>query len=685
MIFYMYEKTGKCKLYLYISKPDEDDSILEKKNFEFLMSNGRIIEAKNYADIYFIDLTKEKNKCIRNEITGKYECLLNAIVECLEESIEDCTFNLNYDHNKESKNMKPKQIYTNVISESEEDLYKITITDPSIKNFAVVLMQNTGQTMLRCDFYITERNTYDLNEEKQNNNFLPNLIKISTDLFKTDNLLGTFTIKVKGLSYASYSLYYYPFNEEENINALDQDKVIMKLEKGKIIRDIFMDNHRFKIYSYDSSTIGNKTDLYIGLVETDYTNLELYIFKDLNDFSINNNKINGYLWKGDYRDFVYINRKDQKYIDNDILYIMVFKSTNYHSLNPRKDSYTSFYLGITDETTSLLLTEGIEFKHRLTNDHKSQNFNYYFMENKNNEKQNIQISLSLYFGHVVIKIYIEKQFYIMQYLKDESNLIVIKNNELTKNCKNKLSCNIDIEISNDDNYISFSNFLISIKSEINTPIILKPGIVNKRTILSGEEQHFIVDLKPEKFGAKITSFFINGHGELYARRLLRSEMFEKNENYHFPNKDFYEYASNYKNNDFNIIDIPISDFKNHTHCRLLLTIKGTSPNYYSTKIEYTISISNSLTEILVDKNYKMFISQGEINYFHFKVEGNKKRLYISMTNKDQDANMYLSYDKYDNNINEYHWKNIGAFNEYIDLSITDPFFVQTIFCPKIFE
>ena len=34
-----------------------------------------------------------------------------------------------------------------------------------------------------------------------------------------------------------------------------------------------MDNHRFKIYSYDSSTIDNKTDLYIDLVETDYTNL----------------------------------------------------------------------------------------------------------------------------------------------------------------------------------------------------------------------------------------------------------------------------------------------------------------------------------------------------------------------------------------------------------------------------
>ena len=38
--------------------------------------------------------------------------------------------------------------------------------------------------------------------------------------------------------------------------------------------------------------------------------------------------------------------------------------------------------------------------------------------------------------------------------------------------------------------------------------------------------------------------------------------------------------------------------------------------------------------------------------------------------------MYLSYDKYDNNINEYHWKNIRAFNEYIDLSIAAQFFFQ---------
>ena len=674
---YLFNKNGKNKLYLYLAKLDEEDSFFEK-NFEVLQKNDQIIEAKTFSDISYIVLTKEKNKCLKNPITEKHGCTLNLIVKCFEG--EDCNYNIYFDHSKKTINMKPKQIYTNVISESEEDLYKITITDPSVKNFAVVLMQNSGQTLLRCDYFITERNAYDLNEEKQNKNFLPNLLKISTKLFNSDNLLGTFSIKVRGLSYASYSIYYYTFNEEENEEQLDQEKVSMKLTKGKIIRDIFMDNHRFKVYMYDTSTIGNKTDLYIGLVETDYTNLELYIFKDLNDFSFNKDNINGYIWKGDYRDYIYINKKDKKYIDNDVLYIMVYKSINYRTLHQKIDSYTSFYLGITDETTPLLLTEGIEFKHRLNMDHTTQIFNYYYMlsekSDNTNQKQDIQISLGIYYGHIIIKIFIENQFYLMQYLKDESNLILIKHSALSKNCKDISSCEVNIEVLNDDSYLLFSSFLISIKSELNTPIILKPGVVNKRSILSGEKHHFIVDLKPEKFGAKITSYFIDGYGDIYARRLLRSEMFQKTEDYHFPDEDFYEYTTNYKNNDFNIIEIPYQDFQNHSYFRLLLTVKGTSPNYYTSKIEYTISISNSINEILIEKNYKMFISQGEINFFHFKVEGNKKRLYISMTDKDQDANMYLSYDKYNNNLNEYQWKNIGAFNEYIDLSINDPFFAS---------
>ena len=93
------------------------------------------------------------------------------------------------------------------------------------------------------------------------------------------------------------------------------------------------------------------------------------------------------------------------------------------------------------------------------------------------------------------------------------------------------------------------------------------------------------------------------------------------------------------------------------------------PGYYSgTKIEYSISKSNALTDLETDKNYRLFISVGEIIHYHFKVGPNKKRLYISMTNKEQYANMYLNYDTYLTSISEYQWKNVGGYNEYLDLS-----------------
>ena len=48
----------------------------------------------------------------------------------------------------------------------------------------------------------------------------------------------------------------------------------MKLETVKIIKDIFMDNHKFKVYMYDSSNNGVKANLFISLIETDSINSE---------------------------------------------------------------------------------------------------------------------------------------------------------------------------------------------------------------------------------------------------------------------------------------------------------------------------------------------------------------------------------------------------------------------------
>jgi hypothetical protein len=38
--------------------------------------------------------------------------------------------------------------------------------------------------------------------------------------------------------------------------------------------------------------------------------------------------------------------------------------------------------------------------------------------------------------------------------------------------------------------------------------------------------------------------------------------------------------------------------------------------------------------------------------------------------------MYLNYENMDKEANEFQWKSEGSYNEYIDLSIEDPFFVS---------
>ena len=672
IMLFALEKSGKIKLYLYMAEPEEENMIIDKGNFDKFKKSNQVIEALNSNKAHYLFLTKESNRCVQNPTTGMYYCYLDAVVEC--ESNEDCAYTIFFDHSYSEINLEPKKIISNVVSEKENDYYRIIISDKTIKNLVIVLMQNTGKTLLRLQSFTSENSGYlELNEEAQNSQFLPNLIKISAEKLNIDNLKGVFIFTVKGLSYATYSLYYYCFKDEEDEDILDQDKIVMKLEKGRIIRDIFMEGHRFKVYVYDSSIIGKKSSLYIGLVETDYTNLELYVFKDLNDFSIYKDIVSGYLWKGDYKDYIYIGKDDEKYLKNDILYILIYKKMSYAG-DKKKDKYTSFYLGITDETTPLELNEGIEFKYQLNSEHKLQKFYYYFIDVE--KGQDLQISFSLFYGHVNALIIIDNNKYNMNYIVDESSLITIKKDDISKYCKKNRNCGIEIEVKNEDSFLQYSSFLISVKSSKNTPTFIKPGIISKKTILTGEDQHYIVEVEPEEsFGTRITVMFINGEGEIYVRRVLRNDMFEIN---NFPDENNYEYMTSYKEskNEFLFIDIPYNDFSGHSHCQLLITLRGIFPGYFYTKITYSIYISSSMFNIDTDKNYRLFVSQGEVVNFHFKVGLNKKRLYISMSNKEKDANMYLTNDKSHNNIYQYEWKSSGAYNEFLDLSINDPYFTE---------
>ena len=116
--------------------------------------------------------------------------------------------------------------------------------------------------------------------------------------------------------------------------------------------------------------------------------------------------IYGYLWKGEVKDFIYIDKNDKKCVGNDILYIMIYKKTKQNNMH-KNNSNTTFYLGITDENTPFILNEAIEFKHQLNMQHNIQKFLYYYINNEN-EDNNLQISVSNYYGNIYVKISIEK-------------------------------------------------------------------------------------------------------------------------------------------------------------------------------------------------------------------------------------------------------------------------------------
>ena len=665
---FLTQKSGNPKLYLYMANPERSNDLLDYNNFQPYKKADLILEAQEYYNGYHLYLTKELNKCKLNKYTKQYTCFLTAVVECNGEDY--CTYELSFDHSKLDIKMEPKRTYTNVISQKEFDHYSINIVDPSIKNIAIVLTQNTGKSLLKFDSFETEKGSITVEDAVIYDKFMPGVIKLSKDIFNMENLIGTIHIKVEGLSYASYSIYYYAFNEEENEDTLDHEKVSKILETGSIIKDIFIDNHRFKVYMYDSSKNGNKTDLFISLIEADSTNSELYVFKDLNDFTFLDNRVYGYLWRGEYRDYIYINKDDKLYKENDILYIMIYKKEK-----TKENALTTFYLGITDQNTPLLLNEGIEFRQKFESNYFSQKFFYYYVDEETEE--DLQISFSLYYGRINVKVKIDEIVYTSENIIEDSHLILIRKFKIKSICKNKYKCPIYIEVSNDNSYLSFSSFMIALKSSKNVPIYLKQGVVSKRSILSGEDQHFIVDLKPDKsFGAKISVYFEKGQGEIYARKLLKNELYNIT---NFPDENNYEYMASYRNRkkDFYIIEMPYDELVNYNPCKILLTVRGVFPGYFSgTKIEYSISVSNSLTELETDKSYRLFISQSEIIHYHFRVGINKKRLYISMTNKEQDANMFLNYETYLSSISDYYWKNIGSYNEYLDLSIDDSFFAE---------
>ena len=669
-------KKGNVELYAFFSY--EENPYVNKEMIKILENDKNLIRSKQISyQTYEIKIDKSDNICLLTPKLNDNNCALYAIIYC--NSNIDCLYDVFFDHIGDVIYMKPKVPYSNVITQKEVDLYEVHITDENIKNFAVILTQNTGITKLKLTkFFSTKGNINFGNTEKFNKEYIPNIIEVKLDDFPSETLVGTFQFEVEGSAFSSYEIYYYTF--DNNAEQLDHKTITMSLVKGKTVQDYIKINHHLKIFSYDNSENNkeDKKDLYIYLnYQSIYSSYDLYVFKSLDDYYYENKDVQGYLWKSGYENYIHISKKDPNYITGN-LYIMVFLKhfSEYLSDDDKiindKNIETPFTLVLTDESTPITLIEGSEFRHTLTTEKPKQKFyfNHYDKEN------NFIMTINVPNGKVKFGLKVGTRDVIYQKIVTDYYYVSIKTNDMNTYWPSDKSCIVEINIEADNYYDLDFDVVLLCKSSVNSIVELKNNnFIDKKIIMDKEKQYYYFIANPlENNDIKINTITSNGQLKLYAKKADFNQILDPSK---FPSESSFEYSNlNNLDDEISTLSIPYSDIRLHLPCKILLTVEGALNRYYSMQSEYSLSISNIIDDIMPNKNYKLMISKGEIKYYHFLIKGNKKRLSVSMTNKQVDAFMYLNYGTMNNDISKFQWRSEGNFNEYIDISIDDSFFIS---------
>ena len=670
-------KSGNPKLFLYYTY-DENSYVNYTVLDKMTRASQVIMATRESNQKYKIQVEANDNQCIYIPSKAGRDCQMYAVINC--ETEKDCLYELFFDHLGNIVQMKPKVMYSNVITEGEVDKYEIRITEEGAENLAIILNQNTGHTKLKFAQFITERGEVLFQKtDIFNKEFMPNVIEVKSSDFLGNNIKGTFFVEVEGLAFSSYSLYYYTYDDESK-SKLDHKTVTMSLIKGTIIQDYIKENHNIKVYSYDNSNIGSqKTDLFIYFQGSGYIDYKIYVFKNLNDFKYEKDMVKGFLWESDYQDRIHIKKDDKNYIVGN-LYIMVFgiryeeydldTEVVYKNDDPEN---SLFLLVITDETTPISLKEGVEFKQSLTVSRSRQSFYYRHVDNN----EDFLLTINVPFSKAKLGLKLGDRDFIYGKIIQESYFLKVESPDILQSCPSK-SCNIEITIEAiklEDLADMELDIILLCRSSLNSLIYLnKNSLIEKRRISHFEKQYFVIDANPsENSVLSINTVFTHGRGILYAKIAPNNLQISLQD---FPHEDSYEYTSDLNNKEeLSIINIPYNDISQKLPCKILLTVKGLFEHLGKFQGDYTLSVSNIVDDIYPNKNYRLFISKSEMKYYHFIIKGVKTRLSISMTNKEVDAFMYLNYGPLTKEATDFEWRSEGSLNEFIDISIDDPFFV----------
>ena len=119
-------KSGDPKLFLYYTY--EENSYVNYTVLDKMTRASQVIRATRESNQkYKIQVEANDNQCIYIPSKAGRDCHMYAVINC--ETEKDCLYELFFDHVGNQIQMKPKVMYSNVITEGEIDKYEIHITD----------------------------------------------------------------------------------------------------------------------------------------------------------------------------------------------------------------------------------------------------------------------------------------------------------------------------------------------------------------------------------------------------------------------------------------------------------------------------------------------------------------------------------------------------------------------------
>ena len=690
---------GKCKF---------NDEILTEKLQQGEVTLSSAIASKKKSII----IKPEDNLCYKEKEQSKLNLCKNlVIVKCFGNSDDICSFKILPTISDQTIFMSPKKTYFNIIPKGKIDLYNIVVDDEEVSSIVVVLTSVTGDAELQVEKSLEKDEKSNFRGKlSRNKDYIPDVIRITPGLLGEKNVVGKFLVKVSASSFSSYNLYYYTTrikSREEQPNLKD---ITLSLNEGNIIKDYFPNNLAFKIFSY-TPVNKEKEDIKFVLTRIN-VHFSFKVYLNFSKIKYNydtsskyQERLSDYDWASDQNNELTISKNDKKYSKDGPYYIVVTRDNTYQDDENEELDQTSlmmYYLGVTKWGIPFTLNEGVEHSETLTENYYYQDY-FYIHKNINSP---LNIELNILNGEVDL-------FIDFKEIKKEniykSAKIIGNNNEMQnsfftrlginnyvsielnkqyfeKNCLKRETTYIEdrscplyiyvIQSESSKKYHRDSQYIINTKSSLNSGIMLLSGQVYNAQSKVNSTDHYIIEEVKHRKGTSISLKFKNGGGDIYVRIPKFPEV---GNNITYPNEKNFDYKGidTYMGK---IVTIPpkVFDRINSNSIKLQILLSVISKNNFredNKNVEYSITYGSEPKRISQNVPYQSFLSAGEHHYFTFYFDENTEHIYISLSNMNGDADLYLNYGN-DNlpSTNNFHWSSSNIGHEYIDINIKDNYF-----------